>query len=81
MITIVKPAGPIFFCAPAYIIEKSETLIGSESIADDISQTIGLGIFGKRLPFDGTGPSKTLTTLGINQQANQKSVDRNATAN
>ena len=46
MITIVKPAGPIFFCAPAYIIEKSETLIGSASIADDISQTIGLGILG-----------------------------------
>ena len=42
---------------------------------------LGSGVFGKHLFFDGTGPSKTLTTLGINKQENQKNVFRNATAN
>ena len=40
-----------------------------------------VGSMWKHVFFDGTGPSKTLTALGINKQENQKSVFRNATAN
>ena len=38
---MVKPAGPIFFWAPAYIIENLETSIGSLRITEDISAING----------------------------------------
>ena len=51
---MVKPAGPIFFWAPAYIIENLETSIGSLRITEDISAINGDSVSGgwcKALPW------------------------------
>src|SRR5690554_194959 len=45
----VAPAGPMFFCAPAYIILKSATLTSRLKISDDMSQIKGILLFGKDL--------------------------------
>ena len=46
IITIVKPAGPIFFWAPAYINENLLTSRGSLKITEDASEIIGLFTLG-----------------------------------
>src|SRR5205814_8902917 len=41
MMTTVTPAGPMFFCAPAYISAWRPTSIGRLNMSDEVSLTSG----------------------------------------